>query len=150
MAERTVVANSGNASKFKVEFKDRDVSKTAEFTGPSSPKTFKSWVQGLSDVETDGYSEVSDAYDEIMYALETHAKQREREQVAAESTVITRDGRKIDLMEIAVNKAILVINAGFAMASATETAPPNALAAARKKWLETGKVKEVNEALVAA
>lgn len=150
MAERMVVKNQGNVSTFSVEFKDRDVPKTATFDGPSSAKTLKAWVQNLSEVEKDGYSELGDAYDEIMYALETHAKQREREQVAAESTVITRDGRKIDLMEIAVNKAVLVINAGFAMASATETTPANALAAARKKWLDSGKVKEVNEALVVA
>lgn len=155
MADLTVVKDNGVTSLFRAEFKDRGVDKTVDFNGPSGAKTFKEYVASLSDVRTkDGDKEVESdmewAYGEFMYALKTHAIQSEREQVAQESTIIKRDGRSIDLMEIPVAKAILVINAGFAMAAATESEPQTALSAARRKLLENGKVKEVNDTLVAA
>lgn len=148
-----IVENKGLHSVFRATFKDQKEDKSVDFTAPSSPMDFQKFIAGLppavkeknDDGEEYFTGPLADAYDEYMYAIITHAKQSEREQTAALSTVITRDGRKIDLMAINVSKAILVVNAGYAMASATESDVPTALVNTRKKLIDEKKVVAVDD-----
>ena len=92
---------------------------------------FKAWIAGLS---SDGLVE---AFDHHCYAVDLKCRAKNRETVAAESTVITRGGAKYDLMVLGndptFSKACAMINSAFG--NVTPLIPEDATPKVREEML---------------
>jgi hypothetical protein len=83
-----------------------------------------------------------------IYAADLKARAAARTAVAAESTIVKRDGKEVDIMKIPVKNAVAAINAAYTEVAALGGKPGTAFSASRRKLLEAGKVTEKDGALV--
>lgn len=148
MAERKVISTTGLEATFSITVKDREEQRPAKFTFCKDAASFKVWLNGLSEkADESGSSDVSRVYDLAMYAADLKARAAAREAVAAESTVVTRDGKSIDIMALPIERAVGAINASYAEVAMLGGKPGGAFIASRRKLLEAGKVLETNGVL---
>lgn len=144
MAERTVVSTTGNISKFGIQVKiDKELVPTT-FDACASWKVFKPFVAALGEASP-GEGEPSpleNVYNLYLTQCDLKARAKVRPSIAAESTVITRDGVKIDIMTRPVKNAVAAINAHYAEVSNLGGKPGTAFSVSRRKLLEAGSVVE--------
>lgn len=129
-------------------------------------KNFLKWVGTLPETsELAGKREVKDSQGEISkvqnpsqeqvyefwaYATDMRERASVRIAVAAESTVIKKDGKEIDLLALdtdpvkAIKKACAAVNAAYGLVAVVGGEPQAAFRATRKKLMEAGSVKEQN------
>ena len=144
MAERRVLNTTGNISTFEIDVKvDKDMVKTS-FQACASAKLFKAFVGALGETSP-GEGEPSpleNVYNLYLTQADLKARAKVRPSLAAEGTVITRDGVKIDIMTRPVKNAVAAINAHYAEVSNLGGKPGTAFAVSRRKLLEAGTVVE--------
>jgi len=144
MAERKVVATKGHESTFEISVKDREKEVKAQFTAPSNPDAFKTWVAGL------GGEPLQKAWELHMYAADLKARAAARESVVAESTIVRKDGKEIDLLLLGMdgkadfNRSVAIVNAAYAQAGIIGGEPNRAFVVARRKLLEGKHATEQN------
>jgi hypothetical protein len=149
MAERKILSVTGLLAVFGISVKDRDETRPAKFEFCKDAASFKPWVASLSDTpDKDGDSPAGRVYELALYAADLKARAAAREAVAAESTIVKRDGKEIDIMKLPVERAVGAINAAYAEVSMLGGKPGGAFAASRRKLLEAGTVVEKDGALV--
>src|SRR3972149_10776071 len=148
MADRTVKSVAGLVATFGITVKDKDKEVPAEFRFCKDWQSFKSFVQGLNDKAPEGEeSEMEKCYLLALRSADLAARAAARESVAAESTVVRRDGREIDIMKLKIENAVGAINAAYAEVAMLGVEPGRGFgpfSTSRRKLLEAGKVTEVN------
>ena len=147
---------------YECPFKDGEVDKSVTVEVPASPKDFQTYILGLPVAED---SPLVQAYDRWLGATVTAAKAAEREAAAAESTVVKRDGKDIDILSMKSDRGIedpenvkfaaALINASYMQSNAFgwdgktsgkgTSAPQNAFVVARRKLVEAKKAELVGE-----
>jgi hypothetical protein len=148
MANRTLVAENGGIGTFEIDVKDGDKAVKAQFKACKDAKSFKSYVQGLGETAAEGEaSPLENVFNLYMYAADLKARAAARESVAAESTIVRRDGKEIDIFKLPVERAVGAINAAYAEVAMLGGKPGTAFSASRRKLLEAGKVVETNGVL---
>jgi hypothetical protein len=132
------------AGKQRIEIvvNDRGTDRTHRYNEFVSPAT---WFASLVD---DASKEA--AFSRYAYAENTEERASVREAIAAESTVISVDGKNVDLMELALNRAILAVNGTYFAAAGTGKKVQNAFIVTRRKLIESGKAVDKEGVLVAA
>lgn len=113
------------------------------YTAPKDAPSFKAWVSSLTGDSLDN------AYGFYMYAADLKGRASQRESVAAESTIIMKDKKPIDLMLIPVEKRVLFINAAIAQQAILGGDLPRSVVVTRRKTLEAKQAHEQNGQLVA-
>lgn len=149
MAERKIVSKTGLLTTFEIEVTDREVKKLARFDALGTADDFAKGVAAAvaahtKDPKDEGLIDIHALY---LYAADLKARAAAREAVRAESTVIKRDGKEIDLMKLPVEKGIAACNAAFVIASTVGGEPQSAFVTTRRKLLEAGKAVEQNGVL---
>lgn len=113
--------------------------------------SFISWLSGLPRTADKGMSQEA-VYDRFLYATDLKERAAQRENVAAESTTITIQGKPVDLLTLEPKKAVAAVNAAHMWSMTTGKEPQKAAAVARRKMLAEGvggfKVTEQNGMLV--
>lgn len=152
MAERKVVATQGLVSTFEITVKQTigDTTKAipAKFNYSKDPASLVEYLQGLP-LDSETGPSVTGYWNLGIYAADLKARAAARESIAAESTIIKRDGKDIDLMDLPVEKAIKAVNAMFTLSAETGGEPQNAFVVTRRKLLEAGKALDKDGELVA-
>ena len=157
-AERKVVSTKGHESTFEISVKDVDKKVTAQFVAPTSPATFKAWVTALSETPPNegGPSPLQKAWELHMYAADLKARARARESVVADSTIVRKDGREVDLMLLGdggkadYNRTVAIVNAAYETASIIGGEPSRAFIVARRKLVDDKLATDHNGKLVVA
>lgn len=152
MAERKVVKTEGLIATMQITVKDRETTRDATFQACKDHTSFKAYVASLSDkAPAEGEaSPLENVYNLYLYAADLKARAAAREAVATESTIIKRDGKDIDLMKLAPEKAIGAVNAMFALAATTGGDPQGAFVATRRKLIENKVAMDKDGILVKA
>ena len=154
------VVNGINMVAYKCPFEDADTQKEVTVTVPADASAWQTLVLGLTGENLDT------AYSRWLGAVITAAKAELREAVAAESTVVKRDGKDVDVLAMRnvvelgnaernmsdaanVKLACAVINAAYMQANAFgwdgiksgkgTSAPQNAFIVARRKLVDAKK-----------
>ena len=151
----TKTENGISFTSFACPFMDDEVEKSVTVTVPSTALDFKTFLNSL---DSDGLVAV---YDRWVSAEIVAAKAAKREAQAADSTVVKRDGKDVDVLSMRSDKGIedpsniklacAVINAAYMQSNAFgwdgvttgkgTSAPQNAFIVARRKLMEATKVK---------
>lgn len=170
-----VISDDGVMRTVEVDVTERDKTKVAKYSIPSSAKAFSDMVTGLTDTLDGGafyratfHEDPSDtdesplalAYRLWCVAIDRKARADVYESIAAESTLISVGKEKIDVLTLPLAKLVKAINgmrAQVELRAATGGDTPEARASAEKsvgygpwrvatrKLIEEGKVRE-NEA----
>lgn len=157
---------------YECPFKDGEVEKSVTVTVPSNAAQFQTWVLSLPVVVKNDKGEDTEnemlvqAYDRWLGATVTAAKAAEREAAAAESTIVKRDGKEFDLLNMKdkgkgldsqenVKFASALVNQAYMQAGMFgwdgvvsgkgTSAPQSAFVVARRKLIEAGKVTLVGD-----
>lgn len=141
---------------YKCPFEDADTQKEVTVTVPADSTAFKLFIASESG------DSLETQYDRWLGATITAAKAALREAVAADSTIVKRDGNDVDVLsmrvpEVGMNDqqnvkiACAVINAAYMQSNAFgwngvitgkgTSAPQNAFIVARRKLLEAKKAQ---------
>lgn len=148
MANRRLISEAGAVGTFEIDVKDGDKIVQTKFLACKSAGAFKAYVNGLSETAPEGeMSQLENTYELYLYAADLKARSAARESVAAESTIVKRDGKSIDIMALPVERAVGAINAAYAEVAMLGGKPGGAFSASRRKLLEAGKAVEVNGVL---
>ena len=107
MAERILLSQTGGIGTYQIEVKDRTTVNIAQFDHPVDATAWKLWVASLGGADLDR------AFEYSFYATDLKVRAKNRESVAAESTVVKRHGREFDLMTLAIPKAVAAVNAAY-------------------------------------
>lgn len=151
MADRTIVSTSGLIATFGIQVKNGDKGMVpAKFNACKDWASFKEYVKGLSDTPAtpDGTSATENVYNLYLRSADLAARAQARDSVAAESTIVRRDGKEIDIMAIPLKNAVGAINAAYAEVAMLGGKPGGAFSAARRKLIEAGTVGEKEGVLV--
>ena len=141
VANRTLISEAGLVGTFQIEVTDRDKKVPAKFNACKNAASFKSYVAGLNEEQTEN------VYQLYLGMADLKARAQARESVAVESTIIKRDGKEIDLLKLPVEKTVAACNAAFAMAAVVGERGLGPFAAARHKLIEAGKVVDAGGVL---
>ena len=130
-----------------VKVNDRDTDREHWYT---MFKDVNAYVAGINDMVKRGDKAGLDfLFDRYDYALGLYERATVREAVAAESTVVTVNGKPLDLMTLPVDKIVRGINGAYDTADVSGKAVPAAFQTARKKLMAAGKVRDMANADVA-
>jgi hypothetical protein len=149
MAEKKVTPIGNGMAKVEIEVTDNKKVVPHWYIIPATPEDFLKWVSNLpaegenkSEEQQKGTLSLEEVYDHFRYSLDLKQRASVREAVAAESTVISRDGKEIDLFTLEPRAMAAVINGAAMQVTLLGGKLQKAFEVTRKKALEAGVLVE--------